>query len=283
MHTRVIILAQGEQKRLPNLIEPKQMLRLPACNNTPILYRTIAQVAKFCPVLEPHTWDRAWQVTVVSWFPLSEQIMRDKLPVAVPRDRAMSMDTATLPDPGNSSLKGLSRYLTQMTAAGYPEPPRTIVLLGDVIYSWACMKALMAVGADIPGTRSPPSRFVGTSDLSESGGELWGFAWTHGSAARSVHECIVRAMNRHPSFQAYQPGQLRRILWETMGPSVAGLSVAEWKRVVADVAENGPRALPWYQAIDDYTMDIDVPKHLEALHELSDKASADDKENGLVW
>ncbi len=274
MNTHVIILAQGEQKRLPNLVAPKQMLPLPACGDVPILYRTLAQVARLCPELTPLTWDKGWQVSVVCWLPLSEEIMRASLPPQIVRDRAMSIETATLPQPGNSSLKGLARYLTQRAAAGYDEPGRTIVLLGDVVYSWACLRELFA---------EAKSRFVGTSDISESGGELWGFAWTRGTAARSIHECIVRALNRHPSFQAYQPGQLRRVLWETMAPSVAGLTATDWKGVVADMAENGATALPWYRAIDDYTRDIDLPKHVEEIGALSIAARDDDAQNGLAW
>lgn len=279
VNTHVVILAQGEQKRLPHLVEPKQMLRLPACNNTPILYRTLAQLSHLA---EPYrdgvgkyrgTYAdiTIMSVDIVAWLPLSERILTDDLPLR--REVYMTTGTSTLPDPGNSSLKGLSRYLTSIA---HREPAdRTVVLLGDVVYSWACMRALFEDGV--------AWRFVGTKDISESGGELWGIAWTKGDHAARVHECIKRAMERHPSFSAYQPGQLRRILWETLAPSIAGLGVSDHRAVIADAAERGALALPWYRAIDDYTMDIDVPKHLDDLARLSRAAADDDKENGLAW
>ena len=270
--TNVIILAQGEQKRLPNLVQPKQMLRLPACADTPILYRTLAQVSMLCPELAPHTWTTGTLVSVVSWLPLAEQIMRDTLPVA--KNRAMSVEAATLLDPGNSSLKGLSRFLAAR-ACESDRWERTVVLLGDVVYSWACLRALLDYQLD-------GCRFVGTRDLSESGGELWGITWKDGRPASGIDDCIRRALARHPSFQAYQPGQLRRILWET---PIAGNRSEDPRinMVLAELAAYGATALPWYKAIDDYTRDIDVPKHLETIDTLSEAACADDKENGLVW
>jgi hypothetical protein len=39
----------------------------------------------------------------------------------------------------------------------------------------------------------------------------------------------------------------------------------------------------FYQAVDDYTRDIDLPEHVSNLVQLSAYAAADDRHNGVVW
>lgn len=281
MRTFVVILAQGSQKRLPELTVAKQMLPLPACNNVPILHRTIRQVwALLAPTMTEGSPNR---ISVVTWRELSEQIATYGIPIVpvgtpnwidglhhqITREAANTLDVAmryhpmvkTLPDPGNSSLKGIAEYLrhAQIVIGQYD---RVVVLLGDVVYSWACLRAIL------DGTHWHMG-FVGTSDLSRDGGELWGLSWEKTAEEPMLHS-LSDALARHPKFTEYQPGQMRRWLW----------AFDEFMH-----REFGQAMEPrnWYVPIDDYTRDIDLPEHVKQLGALSEHAAADDRENGVAW
>ncbi len=105
MNTHIIILAQGAQTRLLNLPVAKQTLPLPACGNEAILSRTLHQlVAMSC---DDNATD-VMQVAVVTWPHVIEALGIDR-PVVV---GGRFMHTAeSLTHPGNSSLKGIARYL----------------------------------------------------------------------------------------------------------------------------------------------------------------------------
>jgi hypothetical protein len=242
MTTEVIILAQGTQKRLGLQHGPKQLLRLPACGVS-ILHRTLCQLS--------HLLGDA-TVTIVGrpalTQPMTELAFR------------FALQAVELPDPGNSSLKGIARYLE---ARGDRHGFRhTIVLLGDVVYSWACLETIWAMTAAYG--------FVGTSNLSEGTGELWGVAWgrPHEDAVLSD---LRDALLRHPPFEdEYQPGQLRR--W-----------IMGWHRgTLRDrISKLWPAGV--YRSIDDYTMDVDLPQHVTLLEDASQSAAEDDRLHGLVW
>jgi hypothetical protein len=241
MTTEVIILAQGTQKRLGMAHGYKQLLKLPACGGVPIMERTIRQLHRGEPGVAP---------TVVCTGDLTRSM---SFHVAV---QARSYE---LPDPGNSSLKGIARYLE---LRGDQPPDRTVVLFGDVVYSWACLEQLLKFSENYG--------FAGTANLSASGGELWGVAW-----AREFDDEMMRelrdALLRHPPFgDEYQPGQMRR--W-----------ITGWRRGnivnhVRDLALRGH-----YAAIDDYTHDIDLPSDIALLPELSIAAAKDDADHGALW
>ncbi len=275
MSTHVIILAQGSQKRLPELTVAKQMLPLPACGNTPILYRTIRQLFQLLDVQSvlsprPGAWPSAIPslrdmplIRVVTWFPLVEQVIRDGIEVG---NRTIFHPSMTmLADPGNSSLRGVSRYLSSPETSeivNAREYDRTVVLLGDVVYSWACLRAILT------GTHWRMG-FVGTSDLSRDGGELWGLSWEKTAEEPMLHS-LNDALAAHPKFTEYQPGQMRRWLWAFEG---------FMHRELGQAVE--PRN--WYVPIDDYTRDIDLPEHVKQLGALSEHAAADDLANGVTW
>lgn len=262
MNTHVIILCQGEQKRLPELLRPKQLLPLPACGDTPILGRTLEQVYK---LLQRHLT----AITVVARRePFADFWMR---PSYCP-------DVVELDDPGNSSLKGIARYLAEYRGGvSYPRP-RTVVLLGDVVYSWACLETILAPWID----SYPTYRFVGTKDLSPSGGELWGLAW-HRDVDEFMRQRLGAAVAAHPPYTEYQPGQLRRWLW-TMPYVAAAVARDPGEYGIPDC---GPIACHiqhgTYVPVDDYTRDIDLPEHVRQLEFLSNLAATDDKEHGLTW
>lgn len=272
MRTHVIILAQGLQKRLPTLTVAKQMLPLPACGDTPILHRTVLQLwhALETSPLRVRFDSPASRITIVAWFHLMEQLIHDgvklgRVDVGLPGSLGVTYhpDAQTLIDPGNSSLKGIEHYLRGPAGAelrAREKFDRTVVLFGDVVYSWACLRAI------IEGTHWHMG-FVGTSDLSTSGGELWGLSWER-TAEHIMLQCLDAAITKHPPFAEYQCGQMRRWLWE-----------------IDKVIDGGPPPIPrtWYRPIDDYTRDIDLPEHVRQLDTLSAAAAADDLVNGVTW
>lgn len=245
LDVEVIVLAQGTQQRLGMAHGYKQLLPLPGCGGTPILVRTLRQLSM---IGKP-----GWQVTVLGWNGLTMELMPQCL---FPNLNAVAME---LPDPGNSSLKGIARYLENQA---YHRADATIVLLGDVVYSWACLYALV--------TFSGRFGFVGTSNLSSSGGELWGVAW-HQSYADIMLSELRDAMLRHPPFDdEYQPGQLRR--W------ITGWRHGELTTHVASLDRRGA-----YCRVDDYTMDVDLPHHIPLLDERSVVVAQDDVLHGVIW
>lgn len=165
-----------------------------------------------------------------------------------------------LADPGNSSLKGVARYLENFRKLG--QPGRTVVLLGDVIYSWNCLDAIF--------TMSKVWGFVGSAGLSYDQGELWGVGWSceNEDLMRSQ---LADALLRHPPFDDdYQPGQLRR--W-----------IPGWR---PGALENHIRQFKFrghFAEISDYTHDIDVPSDLELIPDLSRSAALDDSNHGVTW
>jgi len=256
--TEIIILAQGTQARMGGRgVGWKQLLPLPLCNGVPILVRTLVQLQGFL---------KSMSITVVTW----DALFRDADMTHGAREPwrdvvSGKIDPATLrhvelADPGNSSLKGIARYLEDSAYDRGAES--TIVLLGDVVYSWACLASLRVI-ADRGG-------FVGTSNLSSSGGEIWGIAW-HRSREDIMLADLRDALLRHPPFDdTYQPGQLRRWL-------------VGWRR--GDVTDHVVRLQRTgdYLCVDDYTMDVDLPTHIPLLEAASRAAAYDDEQHDVLW
>jgi hypothetical protein len=269
--THVIILAQGEQKRLPNLLGyPKQAIRLPGCGLAPILARTLRQIA----VVTDSGVAGSTAVTVLAG-PVLQGIIEGYLGES-------SVGFVQLATPGNSALKGIARYLEGIAYGSNPDhgPDRVVVLLGDVVYSWRCLQALLLSPAQdqeralIPRDQIVPVNrpfvFAGTSDLSTSAGELWGLSWER-VAAPGMLAGLSSALEHHPPFEDYQPGQLRRWLWEMAGSDAGSDAVAELTATGA------------YVPIDDYTRDIDIPEHVDLIPKLSESGRAEDLEYGVHW
>jgi hypothetical protein len=244
--TEVIILAQGSQRRLGHHAGPRQLLPLPACGGAPILSRTLRQLGEI---------NSQATVTVVAESSLTEALFRvAKWPIYT-----VSVE---LPVPGNSALKGIARYLELREGQGR-RYQRTIVLLGDVVYSWDCLLEIWEMSVDYYG-------FVGTKNLSLSKGDLWGAGWS-----RSHEDWMLTnlrdALLRHPPFDDDpEPGQLRR--W------ISGMQRG-------DLADHIVK-LRWaahYADVDDYTHDIDIPHDLVLLPDLSSLAAEDDAKHGVIW
>lgn len=237
----VVILCQGQQTRLPDLANKKQLLPVyHRADGSPvtILGRTIAQVRATL---------RAPRITVVG----------DSAFVATCRNVA---ELATLGDPGNSSLKGLQRYLH--AEHGHPlqgvKYPNTVVLLGDVVYTYDVLDFL----CDQKSTAG--LSFAMSSDLSTSGGELWGVAWK-GGWYREVSELLLIAMSKYPPPQVdgtYQPGQLRRLYWEAERLFLSSCRVYSTTR-------------------SQYIMDVDKPDDLASLASIAKLVDESDREHGV--
>jgi hypothetical protein len=247
MNVEVIILAQGTQQRLGSQHGLKQLLPLPACGGMPILGRTLRQVQR---LLHPAA------VTVVATDALFLELGQRA------HEYMTLVRGVELAYPGNSSLKGISRYLEAFSESRESRSDHTIVLLGDVVYSWACLEALIEMAADWG--------FVGSPDLCASAGELWGVAWN--LAQEGVMLVSLRdALLRHPPFEdEYQPGQMRR--W-----------ISGWRRGAIEDHVEKLRRTGHYTDIADYTHDIDLPADVTLLPWLSEAAAADDAKYGITW
>jgi len=249
MDTEVIILAQGAHRRLGNHCGFRQLLPLPACGHAPILSRTLRQLSE-------SENGALSTVTIVAQSSLTQalfQIARWPLYTVC----------VELPEPGNSALKGIARYLELREAQGR-RYPRTVVLLGDVVYSWACLEAIWKM--------AQTCGFVGTRDLSLDRGQLWGVSWARSYDGWMLPN-LADALLRHPPVDdEHVPGQLRR--W------VSGMKRGDLGNHVTHLRHRVPCG---YIDIDDYTHDIDSPSDLVLLPELSALAAADDAKRGSVW
>jgi MobA-like NTP transferase protein len=271
--THVIILAQGSQQRMGKAIDrPKQMLCLDLPGRPMIIERTIHQLALM----------DVDHMTVVCAEPLNYHISagvkadvwrRCKMPCPV--------DAYELGDPGNSSLKGIARYLEAQGGPTCENPDHwTVVLFGDCVYSWDCLARLVIA----PRATGAPYLFVGTRALSASGGELWGVAWS-----RPAYDFMIArlrsALEYHPKFDdTYQPGQMRR--WLQVMPFIAQSDrpgMSWFQQSLSPEMLDAHIRMGTYSCVDDYTKDIDIPPDLLALPGLSASAQRDDMEHGLRW
>lgn len=265
MRTKIIILAQGTQQRLVGVTTPKCLLPLFACNDAPIVGRTL----RMCWSMESgETPMRARDnfqldsITLVSWAEVFEGLTREATRLSSPA--MIAYNKVSLPDPGNSSLKGIARYcdmdrLFRLTPDDFEQPTRYVVLFGDTVYSWDALQAVVK-------GRGREALFVGTGDLSNSGGELWGLSWVSPRATAMMSEALEHAMRRHPPVKdIYQPGQMRNWLW------------------AVDGMNTHVRGRPWWEPVTGYTMDVDLPEHVKLLRDVSLKAAGEDAERGLGW
>lgn len=248
----IIILAQGPEQRLGPRMVSRQYLPLPACGNIPILCRTVRQVWNtFQGIPMIATWDRQ----------RGQADMRWSVGGAPPgsHDITVTPQYFDLISPGTSALRGLSRYLGLRRSVC----DRTVVLLGDIVYSWACLHAIDQI------SRCQGVGFVGTSNLSEDTGNLWGAGWSRRhepSALSDLNDTLLR----HPALDdKHQPGQFRR--W-----------ITAWTRGKMVDHIHHARRVGRYTDVDDYTRDI-TPDDIGKLPDISLSAQLDDIARGVAW
>ena len=233
---RVVIMAQGGQSRLPMLKVRKQLLPLAACNTT-ILHRTLAQLSELM----------VSEIYLVAPEMLATEILR-WAHRAIP---AANLITVTLPRPGNSVVQGLLG--TGAMLAG----DDVVVLLGDVVYSWACLEYLLDAAR-----RQRLFAAAVSSDLSVGGGEVYGVAYGRNHAHKVV-SLLEGAPKPPPHFTSYQPGQLRTWIREVQ----RDLGVAQPFEPHGDVCH----------VVDDYTTDFDTLDDLVWLGSADVGAYQDDQ------
>ena len=262
MSTSVVILAQGDQKRLPDLRIPKQLIALPACGKTPILDRTLRMVYELAGI----------HPMVVGWPHFVDHYTIH--PVKTSMGETVRPLVVTLDAPGNSSIKGLHQVFQKYKT----RTDRVVVLLGDVVYQWSVLEELLAAG---PGTPTRDCVFAVSHDLhaarpgathdarAGNRGELWGGAWNQVANADVMSALNVAHAKQPYNTDVYQNGQMRLWLWELERSFVLPGAV----RYVTDPAEG------------DYITDIDLPRHTESefLIPLSERAAADDAAHGVTW
>jgi molybdopterin-guanine dinucleotide biosynthesis protein A len=252
----VLILAQGQQQRLPQLEIPKQWINLGdwAPGGGPILVRTIRMIRTLLA-------GREVSITVVAGYRLMSLLLRQAvgcgLALMDERDElwigeADDLAVIELAKPGNGSIAGLRQCLRKFPVL-IEEP--TTVLLGDVVYSHAVLKELLDLGT----LREP--LFAGTRVVTGATGELWGLRW--GKDTGRYMAALVDAIV-DPPVETYQAGQLRKLLWAYQRDH--GVHVLE--------AKSDAR---WYYATNDFTADIDTPADMAKLPQIALAAWEDDQ------
>ncbi len=197
-------MAQGRQERLAELGHPKQLLEI-APGET-ILARTIRLLKEII-------------------FPEPE----DEIDVVGSTELASSTHGASLiplDDPGFCILDGLARK--RLIA------DRTVVLLGDVVYSRRAISTILGIEQDL--------FFFGTPDLTNSTGEIFAFGFSL-ERLGDVRRALDEAPCRRAQVDKGQPGHLRYLMRD-LGIVVGG---------------------PGYIESTDWTKDIDTPKDLREV------------------
>jgi hypothetical protein len=245
--TTVLIMAQGEQRRLPKekIGCAKQMLPVA---DEPIIVRAARLVREMAP------WARV--LTVGRWSDFSA--VEGVAPVV------------ELHDPGACVLDGVAAALARLDADERPVIGRAVVLLGDVVWSRQALKVLLH--------DESAAVFAGTPKLTPSTGEVFGCAFADVDVLRvSLADvpCRFKASARRSGREVpmtYAPGQigghLRNLLF-----------YLQWGRSCRPPHPGTPR--PWweeryYAPIGDWTTDVDDEKDVACLPGLSAMVRADD-------
>jgi molybdopterin-guanine dinucleotide biosynthesis protein A len=224
-NTQVLIMCQGQQRRLPLLNRPKHLLQI---GGVPILQRTIHLLAEHgvpdCIVIGPQA--------------IADDMQHWAIPTFL----------ITLADPGICIVDGILAARDRWSGSA-----RTLVLLGDVVWSQAALAAFLA--------DERPVVFAGTPVLSASEGEVFALGFDDPQAMRNLcMSCPCRVdRSRIRGFPRQQGGHLRRLLWHAQ----------EHARLRVHPSLRRSWHEDMYLPIEDWTTDIDTPKDAERLPDLA--------------
>ena len=224
----IIVMCQGQQRRLPTVKGPKHLIEV---DGEPVLARTLRLLAELLP-----QWD--YTVRVVGPEPLAIAF----------RPGMGYVEHFMLPDPGNCIVDGILAAQPWWAPNDHGVAGRTLVLLGDVVWSKAALGQVLA--------DQRPVVFAGTSVLSPSEGEVFALGFDDSTGMKNLcMTCPCRVDGqRVRAFKMQQGGHLRRLLWH--------LQDTKFLRMTATRQSWNPTV---YLPIDDWTTDLDTPADLERL------------------
>lgn len=237
MRPQVVIMAQGQQRRLASLGHPKHLLPV---NGEPIITRTLRLLLQHRgPLDEPGP-----PPVVIGPRELDDAIA----PFNVVR--------VTLDRPGSCIVTGIRAALEEEFVR---QEGRVAVLLGDVVWSRAALARVMADRRELA--------FAGTPVLTTSEGEVFAALFDDPQAVKRLCEtcpCVARG----PRWRQMQGGHLRRLLWHAM--HVNGDKAMMQVRTAGRTSWWAPAM---YLPIDDWTTDIDKPADVARLPALGELAA----------
>lgn len=217
---RVVILAQGPQDRMPfEIYGPKHLLPVA---REPVVFRTLRMLGELGfqdIVAVTKTWEH----------PAARKFVA--------------------PDPCHCILKRMMQTLDLWGKR------RTFLLLGDVVWSWVALQAVMGDRRSL--------LFAGARDATISCGELFAMTW-----AASENDRVAGTLRASPcgweQHERGQPGHLRYLL----------------RALIAPLGGPNNPPIPWhelpnYLTIEDYTCDIDTPTDWQRMQSLEQIILAD--------
>lgn len=256
---RVLIMCQGQQRRLPALKgSPKHLLPI---GDESILGRTLRLLAKLLPA-------STYTVTVVGPLQLATAVEAGAFTlvgaVAKPGSCVVTGIRAALEEtrwPGAVYIGDHDAALLAATRAGRGQ--RTVVLLGDVVWSEA---ALAKVLAD-----RRPIVFAGTPVLSASEGEVFALGFDDPQGMKRLCETCPCVATRYAQMQG---GHLRRLLWHVQSKRGLRWKVAAPRgRPPVTTATPPSERQTWhpdaYLVIADWTDDVDTAADVARLPTLA--------------
>lgn len=232
----VLIMAQGEQRRLPKMEIGCAKQMLPVAGE-PIIARTARLVREMAP------WA---SVRIIGRW----------------NDFSGVGPVVELADPGFCVLDGMAGALD------FVETGRVITLLGDVVWSRDALRALLH--------DESPIAFAGTRELTLSTGEIFGCVFSDRETLKLALDstpCRYRISSPNPRAPlpmtyatGQQGGHLRNLLFFVQWGRtrrVKNERLPWWDE-------------RYYVPIDDWTTDIDTPKDVDTLPMLSAMVRVDD-------
>lgn len=247
MKTQILILCNGQQRRLPMLPHPKHMLEV---GGEPIIERTIRLLYELQP-------GGAWAAGVIGPAAFDAAIEQSR--AQQPREEAWRISRFRAEDPGHCIVDGI---LAARATWHDPEFPvaRRVILLGDVVWSRAALTKVLA--------ETRPLVFAGTPVLTAAQGEVFALVFDNPQHVKNLCETCPCRMDgkRVRTFPHPRGGHLRRLLWHAQ--EARG-------RFEAMGSQTWDPAL--YLPIDDWTDDVDTPDDVARLPTLAQFIAIEDR------